>query len=119
MSPHAVPPLAYTSDRDIFLSSGSEVESNGFLPCQHPLDVLPDPYYGPWESLIRSLPDLLKDKTIRPRVHELPILDVCHLRTTPEWRRAYVVLSFLAHGYIWGGEHAAEVSSVVTDLTLT
>jgi indoleamine 2,3-dioxygenase len=32
------------------------------------------------------------------------------LKTVLEWRRAYSILTFLAHGFIWSGEHAAEVS---------
>jgi indoleamine 2,3-dioxygenase len=113
MSPHALPPEHYASERYHSTFSEAKVEPTGFLPDQPPLDLLPDPYYSPWEGLIENLPTLLKDQTIRSRVHQLPVLNERHLRTVPEWRRAYVILSFLAHGYIWGGDHAAEVSNIV------
>jgi indoleamine 2,3-dioxygenase len=110
MCPHAVPSPHYASECGDRTLAESEIESSGFLPEQPPLDSLSDPYYGPWETLIKHLPKLLKDKTIRSRTIELPVLSVSRLKTIPEWRRAYVILSFLAHGYIWGGDHAAQVS---------
>lgn len=113
MSPHAIPSPRYVTERDHCPLSQPEIESNGFLPDELPLELLPDPYYRPWELLIKNLPTLLREKTIRARVHELPVLSVSHLKTTSEWRRAYVILSFLAHGYIWGGDHASEVSCIV------
>ena len=33
----------------------------------------------------------------------MPVLSTLYLDTIQEKRRAYVILSFLAHGYIWGG----------------
>ncbi|KAB5513321.1 indoleamine 2,3-dioxygenase [Coniochaeta sp. 2T2.1] len=109
MSPHAIPPLHYALDGYRCALSPAEDGSNGFLPSLPPLVLLPDPYYEPWESVIEDLPSHIKDRSIRSRVQELPILDVSRLRTVPEWRRAYVILSILAHGYIWGGDHASEV----------
>ncbi|OIW22803.1 indoleamine 2,3-dioxygenase [Coniochaeta ligniaria NRRL 30616] len=109
MCPHAVPSPHYALGHEHSTLAESEIELNGFLPEQLPVDSLSDPYYGPWESLIKDLPKLLKDRTIRSRVNALPVLSVSRLRTTAKWRRAYVILSFLAHGYIWGGDYAAEV----------
>ncbi|KAL2182105.1 Indoleamine 2,3-dioxygenase [Thermothelomyces heterothallicus CBS 202.75] len=84
------------------------VTSNGFLPEEPPLGKLPNPYYGPWESLVECLPDALASRTLRDQVHQLPILSTDRLTTEPEWRRACVILGFLAHAYIWGGDTAAE-----------
>ncbi|KAK4039478.1 Indoleamine 2,3-dioxygenase [Parachaetomium inaequale] len=85
------------------------VTSNGFLPSDPPLKKLPSPYYAPWESLIESLSTSLAHKTLRHEVDQLPVLSTDHLATEQEWRRACVVLGFLAHAYIWGGDAAAEV----------
>lgn len=86
------------------------VTSNGFLPEQPPLEKLPNPYYAPWESLVASVPSALAEQTLRQQVDRLPILSTDHLATEPEWRRACVILGFLAHAYIWGGDTASEVS---------
>ncbi|KAI0838142.1 indoleamine 2,3-dioxygenase [Hypoxylon sp. FL0890] len=82
---------------------------NGFLPEREPLRCLPDRYYAPWESLLENLPSLIKERAIREAVDQIQILSTTRLHTEEEWRRAYVVLSFLAHGYIWSGEKASEV----------
>ncbi len=86
------------------------VSPNGFLPEHAPLERLPDPYYAPWESLVHSLPTALAEKTLRDSIHLLPVLSTDRLSTEPEWRRACVVLGFLTHAYIWGGDKPAEVS---------
>ncbi len=85
------------------------ITSNGFLPDEPPLERLPYPYYAPWEELVESLPSFLAQQTLRRHVDELPILSTDRLATEPEWRRAYVVMAFLAHAYIWGGDTASEV----------
>lgn len=90
-----------------------EVGVNGFLPSELPLARLSDAYYEPWESLIYQLPALLKTQTLRPAIQSLPVLGVNRLRTLPEWRRAYVILGFLAHGYIWGGDRPSEVCMAI------
>jgi len=119
MSPHALPPRHYDLEQDFYTLTEAGIEPNGFLPDGAPLQLLPDPYYGPLEELVKNLPSLLEDRSIRYRVHQLPVLNVSGLKTPPEWRRAYVILTFLAHGYIWGGDNAAEVSpdTVPDDIT--
>ncbi|KAK3944375.1 indoleamine-dioxygenase [Diplogelasinospora grovesii] len=87
----------------------SGISTNGFLPDQAPLQTLPDPYYAPWERLVQHLPACLKNQTLRSEVGKLPLLSVNRLATEPEWRRAYVMLVFLAHAYIWGGVKPAEI----------
>lgn len=82
---------------------------NGFLPAEAPLETLPE-FYTKWEWIARNLQPLLLSKRIRVAVEELPILPTVNLRTDAEWRRAYVVLAFMLHGYIWGGDRPAEVS---------
>ncbi|KAK4444222.1 Indoleamine 2,3-dioxygenase [Podospora aff. communis PSN243] len=85
------------------------VTPNGFLPDNLPLQRLPNSYYGPWETLIQDLPALIENGTLREKVDQLPVLSTSFLHTEPEQRRAYVVLCFLANGYIWGGKTAAQI----------
>jgi indoleamine 2,3-dioxygenase len=81
----------------------------GFLPDELPLEVLPDPYYRKWESLVANLQALILSRRLRQVVSQLPVLSTGNLRSLPEWRRAYVLLAFTTHGYIWGGDKPEEV----------
>lgn len=84
---------------------------HGFLPSGLPLQKLPHDYYAPWERLAIRLPDLIQTGQIRSLVDALPVLTTTWLQTDPEWRRAYSILGFLTHAYIWGGEKPKDVSS--------
>jgi indoleamine 2,3-dioxygenase len=95
--PHPIPKLEdYGVDPD-----------HGFLPSEPPTARLADEYYSPWESLVDDLQELITTKDIRTRVNALPILSTSKLTVEPDWRRAYCLLAFLAHGYIWSEEPAA------------
>ena len=85
---------------------------NGFLPDELPLDVLPDPYYKPWESIVRNLQGLILGRRLRGVVNGMRILSTDYLKSEAEWRRAYSLLAFLSHAYIWGGDGPAEVSNL-------
>jgi hypothetical protein len=37
------------------------------------------------------------------------MLSTSYLREEPEWRRAYSILGFILHAYVWGGTKPAEV----------
>lgn len=87
----------------------SLVSINGFLPARQPLKRLPHPYYQPWEHMLDSLPTLLRQKTFRQEIDTLNILTASRLDTEREWQRAYMILSFLTHGYIWGGDAPSDV----------
>jgi indoleamine 2,3-dioxygenase len=84
-------------------------ENNGFLPNETPLDHLSSCYYNPWEDIAANLPVLAKTKRIRRAIDGLPLLDTFELKNEAEWRRAYVILGFLTHAYIWGGDEPSEV----------
>lgn len=86
---------------------------HGFLPIELPLEVLPDPYYNRWEAVIANLQPLLLSKRLRGVIEELPVLSTSRLAHVAEWRRAYSVLSFLTHAFIWGGDEPEEVRSSV------
>ncbi|KAJ5093335.1 Indoleamine 2-3-dioxygenase [Penicillium angulare] len=89
---------------NILLDEYSVSSANGFLPAELPLARLPGTYYEPWETIATDLPSLIRSGNIRLLVDSLPILEPSFLKTESEWRRAYSVLGFLMHGYIWGGE---------------
>lgn len=86
-----------------------DVTANGFLPNKCPLKHLENEYYTPWEDITLNLPDLIRRRTLRPRVLQLSILTTEHLQTEAEWRRAHTMLVFIAHAYIWGGDEPEEV----------
>ncbi|TKA74159.1 hypothetical protein B0A49_04638 [Cryomyces minteri] len=77
---------------------------NGFLPSEIPLEILPDIYYSQWETIVRNLQGLILSKRLRGVVDNLPILSTDLLQTEQEWRRAYLLLAFISHAYIWGGD---------------
>ena len=87
----------------------------GFLSPDRPLETLPNLYYAKWEAVVANLQPLLLSKRIRSVVNRLPILSTGHLHTDAEWRRAYVVLVFMLHSYVWGGDRPAEVRHTATD----
>ncbi|MDW8106838.1 MAG: indoleamine 2,3-dioxygenase [Armatimonadota bacterium] len=80
----------------------------GFLPAEDPLPYLEDPYYAPWEQIAGELPKLLVAGKVRAVIEAMPRLCVEHLRTERERRRAMMLLSYLGHAYVWGGEIPAE-----------
>lgn len=84
-------------------------ELNGFLPSELPLEVLPDSYYRPWENIMRNFQPLILTKRLRGMVDELPVLSTDLLRTDAEWRRAYMILAFISHAYIWGGDRPLNI----------
>lgn len=98
-----LPPLPRLSDYDVS-------PHMGFLPDEIPLDVLPEIYYQPWETVVRNFQSLILAKRLRQIVDALPVLDTDLLLTEAEWRRAYSILGFIAHGYIWGGDRPADVN---------
>ncbi|QPG73486.1 hypothetical protein FOA43_000797 [Brettanomyces nanus] len=73
----------------------------GFLPEEIPLNHLP-PYYETWERIVKNLPALLLTRRVRSMVDKLPYLTCEHLTSESEYRRAYSVLGYIAHAYIWG-----------------
>ncbi|KAH8177794.1 indoleamine 2,3-dioxygenase domain-containing protein [Sarocladium implicatum] len=78
--------------------------THGFLPDTLPLSRLPDPYYNKWEAVVANLQALILSRRLRGVVDRLPILSTIGLEHDAEWRRAYSLLGFIAHAYIWGGD---------------
>lgn len=96
-----IPPIPVLSDYGIS-------PTHGFLPDVLPLTRLPDPYYNKWEAIASNLQSLILSKRLRGVVDRLPVLDTIGLEHDAEWRRAYMLLTFFAHGYIWGGDTPQE-----------
>ncbi|CAK4032015.1 Indoleamine 2,3-dioxygenase [Lecanosticta acicola] len=82
--------------------------TNGFLPSKAPLESLPNPYYHQWEYIMKNLQGLILSKRLHEVVDDLPVLSTEHLADDAEWHRAYSVLAFIAHAYIWGGNKPKE-----------
>jgi indoleamine 2,3-dioxygenase len=93
---------------DIVLDDFGISARTGFLPDEPPLRKL-NPYYKEWEDLVREVPTLLRSKMFTVRAERLTVLSISRLLSEREWQRAYVLLSFLTHSYIWGGQRPAEV----------
>ncbi|KAM6486010.1 indoleamine 2,3-dioxygenase [Trichoderma sp. SZMC 28011] len=82
---------------------------NSFLPQEKPCKQLSDKCYEPWETIAAQLPTLIKNREMRDTINRLSILSTDGLRTEPEWRRAYVMLAYMTHAYIWAGDNPEEV----------
>ncbi|KAJ2904501.1 indoleamine 2,3-dioxygenase [Zalerion maritima] len=95
------PPIPVLSDYGIS-------PTHGFLPETLPLARLPDPYYNKWEAIVANLQALVLSRRLRGVVDRLPVLDTIGLEHDSEWRRAYSLLCFMAHGYIWGDDSPSE-----------
>ena len=80
----------------------------GFLPFEPPLDRLPI-QYEPWETLCFNLPSHIKSKTVGEHVAKLPLLSSKWLTSEPEFRRAFVILGFIADALLWGSEIVIDV----------
>ncbi|KAF9907823.1 hypothetical protein EC991_010515 [Linnemannia zychae] len=74
----------------------------GFVPHDQPLSRLPQAYYQPWEETIDQLNHLINTRQLRSKVDQWPVLDISQLTTLRQRQRAYVLLCFVAHSYIWG-----------------
>lgn len=72
----------------------------GFLPPSPPLKSLP-PYYRLWDDLVSHLSHSIISKSLRQEVAQLPVIEATHLTKLEELHRAFVVLGFLVHGYVW------------------
>ncbi|KHN94682.1 indoleamine 2,3-dioxygenase pyrrole 2,3-dioxygenase [Metarhizium album ARSEF 1941] len=110
MSPHAVISGAARDGKPAIDLSKFAVTHNAFLPASSPPTSLSDSYYEPWELIAQHLPTLIESNRIRDAVRDLAVLSTDGLVSEEEWRRAYVILAFIANAYIWGGEKPEQVS---------
>jgi indoleamine 2,3-dioxygenase len=81
----------------------SEVNhGRGFLPIQDPLTHLPK-LFDAWEEVARHLPKLLASDQVHQTIKNLPPFPLNEVHGYRELERAMVLLSYLGHGYVWGG----------------
>ena len=82
----------------------------GFLSITDPLLSLPKAFRA-WEEIGASLSDLVRTKQVRSTVKGLPSFPIDGLKQETEWWRAYALLTFISHAYIWceGDEGVASV----------
>ena len=73
----------------------------GFMPRIPPLQRLPA-YFEEWEVIMDHLNAMILTGRIKTSIQKLPVLSIESLETEREWRRAYTVLTFLGHGYLYG-----------------
>lgn len=107
MSPHAL--LEETLGLEPTDLAKFAVSRNAFLPEENLPKMLSDSYYEPWELVAHNLPELTEAGRIRDAIRQLPMLSTDRLQSEAEWRRAYVILSFFANAYIWGGDIPEQV----------
>lgn len=81
----------------------------GFLPPESSLETDLDPYYAKWDHIARNLQRLQLCNRLRSVVNELPVLSCSRLKTLSELRRAYSMLAFICHAYIWAGNELKKV----------
>lgn len=75
----------------------------GFLPLEDPLIQLPKPFDA-WEDVAFQLPKLFAADQLRRTLRGLPPFPFEDLHDSRERERAMVLLSYLGHAYIWGGD---------------
>jgi indoleamine 2,3-dioxygenase len=105
-----------TSVESIILSEFDISRSLGFLPPSPPLARLPEEY-NPWEQVASDLPGLITQQgQLRKTIESLPTIETTCLTSDPQWRRAYVLLAFMTHGYVWGaGRTVATVPPALSE----
>ena len=74
----------------------------GFLPEHAPASLQKECFHQ-WERVVKDLPEFIRAKKLRKTVDSLPEVEFSDLtlKTEDEWKRSYVILSFLGQAYIW------------------
>ncbi len=83
--------------------SATEFEfTRGFLPTNDPLQQLPTAFAA-WESFSAELPKLLAADAVKDKLEALPPFTTDQLTSLAEHQRAMLILSFIGHAYVLGG----------------
>ncbi|KAJ1901980.1 tryptophan 2,3- dioxygenase [Kickxella alabastrina] len=105
---HDKDPMAYVPLR---LEDYDISPTNGFLPTEPPLRRISNPYFEPWERIMDKFNQYLLAHHIRRLVRKMPVLDTSKLETQAEFQRAFTILSFMAHAFVWGRNSALSESA--------
>lgn len=95
-------------------------KKTGFVATSPPLVKLPGEYFSQWEDVCTAIPDLVKQQQLRAKIEALPErkFDEETLHSEEEWRRAYVLLTFLSQSYIWAEGEAGIVHTLPKKLAV-
>ena len=74
--------------------------NRGFLPTPDPVLALSKPFSA-WEDIGARLPQLIREKRVRQEIARLPTFPVTELKREGEWWRAFCLLAFVSHSYVW------------------
>ena len=74
--------------------------THGFLPTEPILRSLPS-HYAQWDEIASALPELIQEHKLRDLITHLLPLPIAGLENTQQQRRAFVILGYMAHAYIW------------------
>ncbi|KAK1913706.1 hypothetical protein P3342_006949 [Pyrenophora teres f. teres] len=108
MQPIPRPPCAAAIDRAQRLNEANQHENEGFLsyesgfmPCISPVTQLPERFRS-WDQLAASLPELLRDQTLRATVDRLAVLPT-DTKSLPDkyLQRASTLVSIVSHAYVY------------------
>lgn len=80
-----------------------------FLPPATSAKGISNPIYQPWETLASRMPALIESRELQMEVKKLPVLSTGSLCSDSELREAYVILCFLANGYVWASSPPVDV----------
>ena len=75
----------------------------GFLPTRDPATSLPGEFSA-WEQATAEIPKFLVAGRIRSAVRDLPLIHASSLTDIRLVERAMLLLSYLAHAYVFGGD---------------
>lgn len=84
------------------LSSYRIDRSSGFVPAVEPLRRLPQ-VFDAWEEIIPDMSALIRAQRLRPRLGQLPLLDISILSEERKQERAMLILTIFANGWVWSG----------------
>ena len=85
----------------IDLASLEFSEKTGFLPESDPLIRFDDKAFADWERAAETLPKLIVSTQLHSILENLPPFPLDQIETRAEEERAMLILSYLAHGYVW------------------
>lgn len=77
----------------------------GFLSSHAPLTAFSGTHYSAWDELVQQLPKLIASRTLKDAIDSLCMLNTDKLSGELDHQRAYVVLAFLIHAYVWDGSN--------------
>lgn len=95
-------------------------KTTGFVSPTPPLLRLPGEYFSEWEDICAAISTFYWQHQLRAKIEALPErkFDEETLKSEPEWRRAYVLLTFLSQSYIWAEGQAGIVHTLPKKLAV-